>query len=225
MGGRLLPATMGIRDRIPGDQDLPTRSPHGPAIHRPDGVRQQLYAYLITYQAIRALMHHAALTDDTDPDRLSFTTALRAVRRWISTATTPTALAVAHAAVLAEISQDHNHRRQRSSPRVVKRSQAPYPAKRHAQQPASTNVGYAITVIPKPSTGCVTSGVGIVEGWRGTIVHRVEIGPDQRLTRVKVVDPSFFNWPALPVALAGTIVPDFPLANKSFNLSYAGNDL
>ena len=71
----------------------------------------------------------------------------------------------------------------------------------------------------------VASGVGIVEGWRGTIVHRVEIGPDRRLTRVKVVDPSFFNWPALPVALAGTIVPDFPLANKSFNLSYAGNDL
>jgi Ni,Fe-hydrogenase III large subunit/Ni,Fe-hydrogenase III component G len=69
------------------------------------------------------------------------------------------------------------------------------------------------------------SGVGIVEGWRGTIVHRVEIGSGQRLSRVKVVDPSFFNWPALPVALAGTIVPDFPLANKSFNLSYAGNDL
>jgi Ni,Fe-hydrogenase III large subunit/Ni,Fe-hydrogenase III component G len=70
------------------------------------------------------------------------------------------------------------------------------------------------------------SGVGIVEGWRGTIVHRVEIGgAGQHLTRVKVVDPSFFNWPALPIALAGTIVPDFPLANKSFNLSYAGNDL
>ena len=69
------------------------------------------------------------------------------------------------------------------------------------------------------------SGVGIVEGWRGSIVHRVEIGRDGRLTRVKVVDPSFHNWPALPIALADTIVPDFPLANKSFNLSYAGNDL
>ena len=46
-----------------------------------------------------------------------------------------------------------------------------------------------------------------------------------RLSRVKVVDPSFLNWPALPVSLADTIVPDFPLANKSFNLSYAGNDL
>jgi Ni,Fe-hydrogenase III large subunit len=71
----------------------------------------------------------------------------------------------------------------------------------------------------------VSSGVGIVEGWRGTIVHRVELGPDGRLTRVKIVDPSFLNWPALPVALADTIVPDFPLVNKSFNLSYAGNDL
>jgi Ni,Fe-hydrogenase III large subunit/Ni,Fe-hydrogenase III component G len=69
------------------------------------------------------------------------------------------------------------------------------------------------------------AGVGIVEGWRGTITHRVELGDDDTVTRVKVVDPSFFNWPALPVALAGTIVPDFPLANKSFNLSYAGNDL
>jgi hypothetical protein len=73
------------------------------------------------------------------------------VRRWITAATTSTALAIAHAAVLAEISQDHNHRRQRSYPRVVKRSQAPYPAKRHTQQPASANVAYAITVIPKPS--------------------------------------------------------------------------
>lgn len=69
------------------------------------------------------------------------------------------------------------------------------------------------------------SGVGIVEGWRGTIVHRVELDPDNRITRTKIVDPSWFNWPALPVAIADTIVPDFPLANKSFNLSYAGNDL
>jgi Ni,Fe-hydrogenase III large subunit/Ni,Fe-hydrogenase III component G len=69
------------------------------------------------------------------------------------------------------------------------------------------------------------SGVGIIEGWRGTIVHRVEIDAGRQVTRNKIVDPSWFNWPALPVALADTIVPDFPLANKSFNLSYAGNDL
>ena len=71
----------------------------------------------------------------------------------------------------------------------------------------------------------VRSGVGIVEGWRGTIVHRVEVDPDGRLARAKIVDPSWFNWPAIPVALSDTIVPDFPLTNKSFNLSYAGNDL
>jgi Ni,Fe-hydrogenase III large subunit/Ni,Fe-hydrogenase III component G len=68
-------------------------------------------------------------------------------------------------------------------------------------------------------------GTGIVEGWRGAIIHRVEFGSDGTLQRVKVVDPSFFAWPALPVALSDTIVPDFPLVNKSFNLSYAGNDL
>ncbi|MBT2387569.1 NADH-quinone oxidoreductase subunit C [Streptomyces sp. ISL-11] len=69
------------------------------------------------------------------------------------------------------------------------------------------------------------AGVGIVEGWRGTITTRVELDAGRVLSRVKVADPSFFNWPALPVALADTIVPDFPLTNKSFNLSYAGNDL
>jgi Ni,Fe-hydrogenase III large subunit/Ni,Fe-hydrogenase III component G len=69
------------------------------------------------------------------------------------------------------------------------------------------------------------SGVGIAEGWRGTIVHRAELAADGTLCRVKIADPSFFNWPALPVALTGAIVPDFPLVNKSFNLSYAGNDL
>jgi len=79
----------------------------------------------------------------------------------------------------------------------------------------------------EPTVGPAVSGagVGIVEGWRGTIVHRVELAADGTLSRVKIVDPSYLNWPALPVALADTIVPDFPLANKSFNLSYAGNDL
>ncbi len=70
-----------------------------------------------------------------------------------------------------------------------------------------------------------TSGVGICEGWRGSVVHRVELDHAGRFTRTKIVDPSFFNWPALPEALHDTIVPDFPLVNKSFNLSYAGNDL
>ncbi|MBW4079440.1 MAG: formate hydrogenase [Acidobacteria bacterium] len=69
------------------------------------------------------------------------------------------------------------------------------------------------------------AGLGIVEGWRGMIVHRVEVDTSGIVTRCHIVDPSFNNWPALAVSLADTIVPDFPLANKSFNLSYAGNDL
>ncbi len=76
-----------------------------------------------------------------------------------------------------------------------------------------------------PRTPCGGPGLGIAEGWRGSTVHRVEVTSAGILTRCKIVDPSFLNWPALSVALADTIVPDFPLANKSFNLSYAGNDL
>ncbi len=67
-------------------------------------------------------------------------------------------------------------------------------------------------------------GLGVVEGWRGTAVHRVSLSGG-RVARWSVTDPSFYNWPALAIALRHTIVPDFPLANKSFNLSYAGNDL
>jgi Ni,Fe-hydrogenase III large subunit/Ni,Fe-hydrogenase III component G len=66
---------------------------------------------------------------------------------------------------------------------------------------------------------------GVVEGWRGRIVHLVMADAVGRLHRVKVVDPSFFNWPALARALEDNIVPDFPLCNKSFNQSYSGNDL
>lgn len=89
--------------------------------------------------------------------------------------------------------------------------------------PTGPGNGDAPRTLPAPGTPA--AGAGIVEGWRGAITHRVEIAPDGTLTRVKIVDPSFFNWPALPVSLADTIVPDFPLTNKSFNLSYAGNDL
>jgi Ni,Fe-hydrogenase III large subunit/Ni,Fe-hydrogenase III component G len=70
-----------------------------------------------------------------------------------------------------------------------------------------------------------TPAFGIIEGWRGRIVHWIMTGDDGRLHRVKIVDPSFFNWPALAQALVGNIVPDFPLCNKSFNQSYSGNDL
>ncbi|HKZ77430.1 MAG TPA: NADH-quinone oxidoreductase subunit C [Pyrinomonadaceae bacterium] len=66
---------------------------------------------------------------------------------------------------------------------------------------------------------------GIVEGWRGAIIHWIMVDDEGKLYRVKIKDPSFVNWPALSFALLKNIVPDFPLCNKSFNLSYSGNDL
>ncbi len=66
---------------------------------------------------------------------------------------------------------------------------------------------------------------GLVEGWRGQIIHSCMADDDGRLFRVKVKDPSFVNWRPLSLALLNNIVPDFPLCNKSFNQSYSGNDL
>jgi Ni,Fe-hydrogenase III large subunit len=66
---------------------------------------------------------------------------------------------------------------------------------------------------------------GIVEGWRGAIVHWVMVDDQGEIYRVKIKDPSFVNWPALSFAVLKNIVPDFPLCNKSFGLSYSGNDL
>lgn len=67
--------------------------------------------------------------------------------------------------------------------------------------------------------------VAMEEGWRGEVVHAVLTDGDGGIRRHKVVDPSFHNWAALPVALPGNEISDFPLCNKSFNLSYAGHDL
>ncbi len=67
--------------------------------------------------------------------------------------------------------------------------------------------------------------ISAVEGWRGEILYVVTAGEEGRIHRCKVRDPSFVHWPAIQWAALGNIVPDFPLINKSFNLSYAGNDL
>lgn len=64
-----------------------------------------------------------------------------------------------------------------------------------------------------------------VEGWRGEILYYVMAGANGAIHRCKVRDPSFVNWPAIQFAVLGNIIPDFPLINKSFNLSYAGTDL
>ena len=68
-------------------------------------------------------------------------------------------------------------------------------------------------------------GAGWVEGWRGEVFIALELGPDARIGRCHAHDPSWHNWPVLEHAVIGNIVPDFPLINKSFNLSYSGHDL
>jgi Ni,Fe-hydrogenase III large subunit len=67
--------------------------------------------------------------------------------------------------------------------------------------------------------------VAMTEGWRGEIVHVIVTDADGRIRRYKVTDPSFHNWPALALAMPGNQISDFPVCNKSFNLSYAGHDL
>jgi Ni,Fe-hydrogenase III large subunit/Ni,Fe-hydrogenase III component G len=68
-------------------------------------------------------------------------------------------------------------------------------------------------------------GAGWVESWRGEVLVALEIGGDGRIVRCHCHDPSWQNWPVLEHAIIGNIVPDFPLINKSFNLSYSGHDL
>jgi Ni,Fe-hydrogenase III large subunit len=67
--------------------------------------------------------------------------------------------------------------------------------------------------------------VAMTEGWRGEIAHVIVTDADGRVRRCKVTDPSFHNWPALALAMPGNQISDFPVCNKSFNLSYAGHDL
>ncbi|HYN40682.1 MAG TPA: hydrogenase, partial [Thermoanaerobaculia bacterium] len=67
--------------------------------------------------------------------------------------------------------------------------------------------------------------VSLVEGWRGEIAHVAITDAEGRFARYKVVDPSFHNWMGLAMALRNEEISDFPLCNKSFNLSYCGHDL
>lgn len=68
------------------------------------------------------------------------------------------------------------------------------------------------------------SALGWVEGWRGPCVHWISTDEHGSFARVKITDPSFLNWPGVIQAVPGNIIPDFPVINKSFNLSYSGND-
>jgi Ni,Fe-hydrogenase III large subunit len=76
-----------------------------------------------------------------------------------------------------------------------------------------------------PTPGPETLAVALVEGWRGEVCHIALTGADGRFRRYKIVDPSFHNWMGLAMALRGQAISDFPICNKSFNLSYCGFDL
>jgi Ni,Fe-hydrogenase III large subunit len=74
-----------------------------------------------------------------------------------------------------------------------------------------------------PADGAI--GAGLIEGWRGPVLVALEAGSAGSIRRCHPHDPSWQNWPVLEHAIIGNIVPDFPLINKSFNLSYSGHDL
>jgi Ni,Fe-hydrogenase III large subunit/Ni,Fe-hydrogenase III component G len=86
------------------------------------------------------------------------------------------------------------------------------------------HVGESIVAPAGDALPALSSALGYVEGWRGEIVHWVMTDRNGNIFRWKITDPSFHNWRALPLAVRNNIVPDFPVINKSFNLSYSGND-
>ena len=78
---------------------------------------------------------------------------------------------------------------------------------------------------PLPELPSQRLGIGCIEGWRGPVVIALESGPARSIRRCHPQDPSWTAWPAIEHAVIGNIVADFPLINKSFNLSYSGHDL
>lgn len=78
---------------------------------------------------------------------------------------------------------------------------------------------------PIPPFAMPGEGIGWVEGWRGEVLVALVLDEQGKVCRCHCHDPSWQNWPVLEHAVIGNIVPDFPLINKSFNLSYAGQDL
>ena len=97
------------------------------------------------------------------------------------------------------------------------------------------SIEFLTQVLDEPGSGDVMSPLGalapdtialsVVEGWRGEIVHMAITDRAGRFSHYKIVDPSFRNWYALAIAMRGQAISDFPLCNKSFNLSYSGHDL
>ena len=79
--------------------------------------------------------------------------------------------------------------------------------------------------MPAPAAAAGELAIGLIEGWRGPVMLALEPDGHGGIARCHAHDPSWQNWPVLEHAILGNIVPDFPLINKSFNLSYSGQDL
>ncbi len=102
-------------------------------------------------------------------------------------------------------------------------------------QEIENSVGYVLDCLEVLPAGTVRAemrelrpeslAVSLVEGWRGEICHVALTDARGRFAQYKVVDPSFHNWIGLAMSLRGQQISDFPLCNKSFNLSYCGHDL
>src|SRR5690606_25722345 len=76
-----------------------------------------------------------------------------------------------------------------------------------------------LVVVDPGDVNAADIAIGAVEGWRGPVLVAVRVDAGGRITRCHPHDPSWHNWPALEYAVLDNIVPDFPLINKSFNLS------
>jgi Ni,Fe-hydrogenase III large subunit len=97
------------------------------------------------------------------------------------------------------------------------------------------SLAFLARVLDQPGAGEAITPVGalapnrlalsLVEGWRGEIVHLAMTDAAGRFSRYKILDPSFRNWFGLAMAMRGQAIADFPMCNKSFNLSYCGHDL
>lgn len=83
--------------------------------------------------------------------------------------------------------------------------------------------GDSFAELPPPAAE--TLAVALVEGWRGEVCHVALTDAVGRFRHYKITDPSFHNWSGLALSLRGTAISDFPICNKSFNLSYCGFDL
>ena len=97
------------------------------------------------------------------------------------------------------------------------------------------SIAFLAQVLDDPGSGAAMTAMkplapnhivlSLVEGWRGEIVHMAATDGAGRFATYKIVDPSFRNWYGLAFAMRGQAIMDFPLCNKSFNLSYCGHDL